>query len=86
MTVEVKPLPSTLRLNVAEAIERELGKVPPNHTVAFIATADKSPGHELRAKMAVMVNLGDSGWSFGGYLEGEVKRGLTTGAELRYSR
>lgn len=63
----------------------ELDAVQPGKTVAFVAVANMVDG-VLQTRMAVNVNLG-SGWSFGGFLAGDVKRPLReAGAELRFSR
>ena len=69
---------------VSDAVERQLGKVPMGTTVAFVATAFKE-GDKVTTKVAVYVNKG--AWSFGGFIEGDVKRPLDKiGAEVRYVR
>ena len=83
---EVRPVPPRLGFDVNAAIAKELGKTEPTSTVAFVCTAQKTPGANVKGKMAVMVKQPDGGWSFGGYLEGEYHVGLTVGAELRYER
>lgn len=84
MADEIRPSPfSSAAINAA--LDAQLAKVEPGKTVAFVATAEKADGG-LQHRMAVMVNLG-GGWSFGGFLAGDVKRPLATaGAEVRFSR
>lgn len=83
MTDEIRPSPfSNAAINAA--LDRTLGHVEPGKTVAFVAVAEYKGG-QLETRMTVNVNLG-AGWSFAGFLAGDVKRPLQeAGAELRWS-
>ncbi len=84
---EVRPFPTRITgWDVNAAVERELGKVPPDRTVAFIATATKEGDTNARFRMAVMLRQGNTGWSFAGFLDKEMTGPLTAGAQLRYSK
>lgn len=82
MTDEVRPFaprpysPDTLR----EAVERVLGDIPEDKTVAVVAYADMVYG----ARLAAMVRL-RGGWSFIGTLEKPYAGVLTAAAELRWT-
>lgn len=74
---------------INESLDRQLAALPTDAKVAFVATAFKEGG-QVVTKLAVFVNkssvfrAGDQ-LSFGGFLEGSVKRPLDrVGAEVRY--
>ena len=79
---DIRPSPfSNAAIN--NAITKSLADVPEGHTVAFVAALDVD-GEIPTVRLVVNVRL-DSGWSFGGFIEGGAK-GLTgLGAELRFS-
>ena len=80
---EIRPSPfSNAAINAA--LDAQLGRVGPGETVAFVAVAEMKDG-KLETKMTVNVRIG-GGFSFAGFMEGDVKRPLrTVGAELRFS-
>lgn len=85
MADEIRPAPFS-SASISAALDKALARVEPGKTVAFVAVAEKSPSEKLQHRMAVMVNLGD-GWSFGGFLAGDIKTPLReAGAELRWSK
>lgn len=88
LPVTITKLPGDIRVakfsddRINAAVEHQLGKVPSDAKVAFVATAFKE-GNTLTTKVAIYVNKGS--WSFGGFVEGDQHRPLDkVGAELRF--
>lgn len=83
MMEPVRPSPFSDE-SIRAAVDKALGQAKPGERVAFVAVAERV-GEDIQTRLAVSVNFG-YGWSFSGFLSGDVKRPLQdVGAELRWS-
>lgn len=64
--------------SIRASVDRILGALPPESTVAFVAHADFN-----RASTAVLVKINDQ-WSFAGYLDKPYHGPLEGGATLTF--
>jgi hypothetical protein len=79
MSDEIRPFRAFSQDSLQAAVDKALGEVPSDKTLAVVAYADLSG-----ARLAALVRLG-GGWSFVGTLEKPYSGTLNAAAELRWS-